>query len=566
MKIILVGNPNAGKTTLFNSLTGKNEKVGNWHGVTIEEKTASYVYRGEKYDVSDVPGLYSLKNCDAEEAEAARSLSKNDYDAIVAVVEADKVKRGLKLVSELRRFNKPIVLFINLYADFLKRNGNLNAEELGKATGTKVICGEACFQADARKIKEYLADKPVVLPVTESEYDYKQPRSRGYTLDKIITGKFSAVPIFASAMLAIFYLAFGNFSPITALSEAISRLLTDFIGKRIYYALYEKNLFIARLISEGILGGIAAVFSFIPQIAVLSLCLEFLDQSGYLSRLSASTDGFLRKFGLSGKSVYCLSCGFGCTALSATCSKGIDDPPVKRRAVLSLPFISCSARTPVYFYIAKFVFKKYAFAVVTVVYFLSLILPTVHSAVLKKFFVKGEPQSLITELADLKMPKLSALLKSLLKTLKEFIIKLSTVVFSVTLAAWLALSVSPNLQLLEVTECENSILAYLGKGAAFLFKPMGLDWKYSVSVVSGLFAKESVVSLLSILFPDGLILTVPQGISLTAFCYLCPPCITAFFAVAKETNAKNAIISWAWQLILALLVSYALYFVFTWIL
>ena len=155
---------------------------------------------------------------------------------------------------------------------------------------------------------------------------------------------------------------------------------------------------------------------------------------------------------------------------------------------------------------------------------------------------------------------------ALLKTLKEFIIKLSTVVFSVTLAAWLALSVSPNLQLLEITECENSILAYLGKGAAFLFKPMGLDWKYSVSVVSGLFAKESVVSLLSILFPDGLILTVPQGISLTAFCYLCPPCITAFFAVAKETNAKYAIISWAWQLILALLVSYALYFVFTLIL
>lgn len=566
MKIILVGNPNAGKTTLFNSLTGKNEKVGNWHGVTVEEKTATYIFNGEKYYVSDVPGLYSLKNCDAEETETVKSLSKNDYDVIVAVVEADKLKRGLKLVSELRRFNKPIILFINLYADFIKRNGNLNAVKLGEATGTKVICGETCSLADAQKIKEYLSEKPLVLPVIRSNYDYTQPQSRGYTLDKIITGKLTALPIFVATMLVVFYLAFGNYSPITALSEAISRLLTDFLGKRIRDLFYESNPFIARLLSEGILGGLAAVFSFIPQIAVMSLCLEFLDQSGYLSRLSASTDGFLKKFGLSGKSVYCLSCGFGCTAMSAACSKGIDDPPVKKRAILSLPFISCSARTPVYFYIAKFAFKKYAFAAVAVVYFLSLILPTVHSAILRKFFVRGEPQSLITELADLKIPKFSTLLKSLLKTLKEFIIKLSTVVFSVTLAAWLALSVSPNLRLLEVSECENSILAYLGKTTAFLFQPMGFDWKYSVSLISGLFAKESVVSVLSLLFPDGLILSVPQGISLTAFCYLCPPCITAFFAVAKETNAKTAIISWAWQLVLALLVSYVLYFVFNLIL
>ena len=226
-----------------------------------------------------------------------------------------------------------------------------------------------------------------------------------------------------------------------------------------------------------------------------------------------------------------------------------------------MPFITCSAKTPLYFFVAKAAFKNYAFLVIAAVYFLSLILPLVHSLILSKTAVKGRAKPLIEEIAPLTFPKISTLSKPLLKTMKEFIIKLSTVVFTVTLAMWLAVSVSPSLRLLTQSEADKSILAGIGNVFVFAFKKAGFDWRMPSALLTGIFAKESVVSSFSLLFPEGLNLSVCQGLFLTAFCYLYTPCLTALSAMKKSIGAKYAIFAAVYQLTLAFAVAYAVYFI-----
>lgn len=559
-KIVLIGNPNAGKTTLFNALTGRNEKVGNWHGVTVESVSGITRHNGEKAEITDVPGIYSLKNRTAEENVAAEIIKKRNYSKIVVVTDASKLGRGIRLIKELRSLNVPIVVFINLYGNFLKRGGMLDEEKLAKSLGTEVVFGEAVNKSDVEQLKKKIFEKQAIKHGSDCNFGYTPPKKKGEKLGDIVTGRFTALPIFAIVMLFCFWFSFGENSPVSAISGAISRLLNDFIGEYIYETLYGKNIFLARLISEGIIGGLSAVAEFIPQIAVLSLCTDFLDQSGYLSRISAVTDGILRKFSLSGKSVYSLFCGFGCTAVSASLSGGIDDEKVRFRAVLSMPFVSCSAKTPLYFFVAKAALKKYAFQIIAAVYFLSLALPLVHSLILSKTAVKGRALPLIEEIAPLTFPKILTLSKSLLKTIKEFIIRLSTVVFTVTLAMWLAVSVSPSLKLLTQGEADKSILAVAGNFFSFAFEKAGFDWRMPSALLSGIFAKESVVSSLSLLYPEGLDISVRQGLFLTAFCYLYTPCLTALSAIKKTIGTKYAILSAAYQLALAFAAAYAVYF------
>ncbi len=559
-KAILIGNPNAGKTTLFNALTGKNEKVGNWHGVTVDNASATAKLHGEEIEITDAPGIYSLKNYDAEENAAAEALKSGDFSVIIVVVEAEKLKRGLRLIRELRAFNKPIIVFINLYADFLKCGGKLDEKKFTESLGVEAVCGDAVNGVAAHKLKEKIfADNKVLQPSDEDFY-YIPPKRRNTALDKIVTNKFLALPVFFAIMLFCFWFAFGETSPVSLISGAISRLLNDFIAKRIYESLYLKNLFLARVLSEGIIGGLSCVAEFIPQICALSFLLDFLDQSGYLSRISALTDGALKKFSLSGKSVYSLSCGFGCTAVAAVAAKGIDDKNVKLRAVLSMPFVSCSARTPVYLYVTKIAFKKYAFLVIGAVYFLSLALPLFHSLLLSETAAKGTPEPLVDEIADLKIPKFSPLIKSLLKTFKEFIIRLSTVTFCVSLAVWLGANVSPDVKLLTPGEIDKSILARAGSIFEFAFSPLGFDWRIPTALLTGIFAKESVVSSLALLFPEGLKLCAEQGLALVAFCYFYTPCLTALSAMRKTIGFKFAALSAVYQLLVAFAAAYSIFY------
>ena len=245
--VLIVGNPNAGKTTLYNALTGRNERVGNWHGVTVESSSAENTINGVEFIFTDVPGIYSLKEYAAEEANAAKTIFGGKFDAIIVVTEADKLKRGLKLVRELRSFHAPILLFINLYGSFSRRGGRLSEKELEKRVGAKVICGEDVNLKDVEKIRRFLTGNLSVLPADNHDFGYIQAKPKLSKLENLLVGKFTALPIFAAVMLFCFWLAFGESSPVSLISEAISRLFNDFIGNRIYIALYKKNLFLATL-------------------------------------------------------------------------------------------------------------------------------------------------------------------------------------------------------------------------------------------------------------------------------------------------------------------------------
>ncbi len=560
MKILLVGAPNSGKTTLFNSLTGKSEKSGNWHGVTVENKSAFLSLGKNKIEVVDTPGIYSLKTAENEEKNAADEISRLLYDKIIVVTEAKKINRAVRFIDELQSVDKPIILFINLYGDFLKRGGVLDVEKLAARTGAKVIVGEATSKKDADKLKNAVAVAQRKNPDKTADFRFRQP-SIGKLSNSTRRQRLFVLTAFASTILFVLFFAFSDFFPISRISEAISRLLNEKVAKRVYRALEKDNLFLARLLSEGAISAIASVLAFLPQIALVFLATEFLAQSGILSFASAYSDAFFKRFALNGKCVYCLSCGYGCSALAITSARGIDDEKARKRLILSIPFVSCSAKTPVYFFIAKTIFPKQAFFAVSSIFIASFFIPLAVSAILQKTAVKEEPRVLINELADLKIPLPSVLLKSLLKTLKEFIIKLGSIVFTATVAAWLALNVSPKIQLLTPDEWEYSILARVGKTFEFLFSPINLDRRFSAAAISGLFAKESVASVLACCFPNGLAMTASQGAAFMTFCYFSPPCVVALSAMKKQLGFKTTAKSFLIQLTVALVSSYAIYYI-----
>ena len=281
-----------------------------------------------------------------------------------------------------------------------------------------------------------------------------------------------------------------------------------------------------------------------------------------MSGFSAVADDTLGKFGLSGRALYTLFGGFGCTAIAVNSANGIEDKGVRLRTVLSLPFISCSAKTPVYLFFASCVFKSNSLVVIFFILILSVIFSFLNSLLLKGIVVKAKTENFISEVAELKRPKGKTLLKSLQKTAIQFIIKLMGVVLIVSGFLWILQNVSTDFTFLNGENIEKSLLSAIGKPISVIFRPIGItDWRYSVAITSGVFAKEGIVSTLSLLFPSGISLSYLQTVSLTVFCYAYTPCVLALSSISKNTNSKIAIFCAVYQLICALLLCYAVYFI-----
>lgn len=561
-----MGSPNVGKSTLINSLTGADLKVGNWHGVTVEREDRSYNYLGEEYILSDLPGVYSLKSTVAEEGATLRALREEKYDGIILVIEEKTLPKGLKLLNEVLSFNLPVVAFVNFDEEFKRLGGKTDENKLAKQTGVKFFFSEANKETETEKFKALLnaelnkrrAYKPINDKIIPEIF---KPAVKRRKLDDLMLNPIVAYLTFIVFVFSSVYIAFGENSVGSYLSEKIGDSVGFLSEKADKLLLKFCSPFLSDLIAYGIIGGVGAVAEFLPQITIMSVCLELAEQSGYLSHLAVVSDGLLSKFGLGGKAVYSMLCGFGCGAVSASVAQGIEDEGVKRRAVLSTPFVSCSAKTPVYTFVAKFCFKKYAFIVIGTIYILSVIFSLLHAVILYKTAIKTPPSSLLLELAQMRIPKAKYIFKSVYGVVKNFAVRLGTVI--VFASAFLFILSKTTINFTYAPKGSDiSFISYIGRAISPLFKPIGItDWRYSVAVVTGIFAKEGIVSALVSLFPEGLTLNFSQGLAFTAFCYAYTPCVTALISTSKTLGKKYALFSAVWQLISAFLLSYAVYLI-----
>ncbi len=562
LKCVIVGHPNAGKTTLFNTLTGKNATVGNWHGVTVKEETAKIKMGESNVEVIDLPGFYSLSCADEEERVTQNYLYSKKYDTIIFVVEAKKVKRAEKLILELKKLNKKTVVFVNAYSDFEKNGGRIDLSKMKNYFGVEVVFGNAFDKFHVGKLLQVLqSDKTTVF--TNKKEEYFLPQQRKNKFQDIFLNKYFAFPVFIVSMVFIFWLCFGKFSPISIISNAISRLF-DYLLLNLLKKSFNMFLspFLTGLIFDGICVGVISVLEFLPQICALSTCMNFLNQSGFFSRFSAVADDFLSKFGLSGRSLYSLICGFGCTAVAVSSLSGIENKKIKKRVALSLPLVSCSAKTPVYTFLCKELFNGYSFLIISVIYFASILFPLLHSYILNKFVLKGKVENYVSEIADMRIPAFKPLLKSLQKTAIGFIIKIGTVILLSSAFVWILKSVSFDFKFLNESQTEKSILCAVGKALSFVFKPIGIsDWKYTVGAVVGLFAKEGVVSSLALLGAETKLLSFSSKLAFIVFCYAYTPCVAALAVYRREFGLKFSLICAVYWLIGGFLLSYLTYFI-----
>ena len=655
----LVGNQNCGKTTLFNQLTGSNQHVGNFPGVTVDRKEG--MIKGyPDTRVTDLPGVYSLSPYSSEEIVTRQFVFDEKPKGIINIVDATNIERNLYLTMQLMELDIPMVLALNMMDEVRENGGSIRINQLESMLGIPVIPISAiknqgvdeliehavhvaryqerpgrqdfCDPEDhggsvhrclhgimhliedhaenagipvrfaAAKVAEGDAEMEKSLHLEQNEtemiehivsqmeeergidraaaiadmrFDFIQricrqtvvkpaeskERIRSRRIDAVLTGKYTAIPTFILIMGAVFFL---TFNVIGAVLQNLLEKGIDYLTAQMDQLLtaWSVNTVLHSLVIDGIFKGVGSVLSFLPIIVVLFLFLSLLEDSGYMARVAFVMDKPLRKIGLSGRSIVPMLVGFGCTVPGIMASRTLPSERDRKMTILLTPFMSCSAKLPIYAFFATAFFPKYKALVMVGLYVMGILIEILVALIIRKTLFKGEAVPFVMELPNYRMPALKNVLQLLWEKAKDFLQRAFTVIFVATIVIWFLQSFDLHFNL--TADSQNSILAVVAGLIAPVFAPLGFgDWRISTALISGFMAKESVVSTLSVLTGSmdviHKILTPASALSLLIFCLLYTPCVAAVSSVKRELGSKWALVVVVGQCVVAWIMAALVY-------
>lgn len=569
INVALFGNPNVGKTTVFNLLTGSNQYVGNWPGVTIDKKEG---FLGKDIKIVDLPGIYAMDTFSNEEKVSKEFLETGDVDVIVNIVDASNLSRNLYLTTQLMEFNKPIVILLNMLDVAESKGIYIDSDNLSKELGVTVVPIIAKKKNGVDKIslaiknsvnktvnydinfgnevQTYKKLEDILSRCTKINSDKKISISD--KIDNIVLNPILAYPIFIGALLLLFKFTFDWVGG--PLQEGLGTLIETYISSPINDMLVNSSPWFRSLIVDGILGGVCGTLPFFPLIFTLFFGISLFEDSGYMSRAAFLMDNIMRKVGLSGKAFIPMVMGLGCSSPAIMATRTLESEKDRKITALISPLMTCGAKLPIYAVFVAIFFPKNAALVTTSLYLLGIVVAILVALVLNRTSFKNDIEPFVLELPEYKLPTLSALLKNTWNKSKGFLIRVVTIMFAMSVAIWLLSSFNFN----GFTENMNdSFLAYLGKLIAPLFAPLGFgDWRASVSILTGLGAKEIVISTMEVLYGnlDKVLPTVFTGVTaygFLVFSALYTPCIAALATMRKEYGNKMMFTSLIYQFVLA---------------